>query len=168
MPTRLTLRSANVATPFTAVRVRVPASVPPNGFAPIPIVTRVAAPTTVLFKESWIATCTAGAIGLPAATGLGGTVKASFAATCLTIAGTAAETESTVAVMAVTPFTTAVATPVAGTTVTTVVSVAFHVATGCAIRLSLASQAVTASWRVALRAPKHSESWGVTVTLAAC
>ncbi len=140
---------------------------PPDGFAPIPTVTGVVALTTVLFKESWIATRTAGAIGLPAATGLGGTVKASFAGTCLTITGTAADAESTVAVIAVTPFTTAVATPAAGVTVTTLVSADFHVTTGCAIRLSPLSHAVTASWRVALRVPKHSESCGVTITLAA-
>src|SRR5207249_2919703 len=76
----LRLNVENVATPFTAAIVVVPARVPLAGLVPIATVMLVVAVVTVLPWASWTATCTAGAIPAPAAAVLGCTVKTSFAA----------------------------------------------------------------------------------------
>src|SRR6266571_529962 len=72
------LRSENVATPLTALRLSVPASAPPPGLVPIATVMRVVALVTVLPKASWTATWTAGLIAAPAVDGLGCPVNASW------------------------------------------------------------------------------------------
>ena len=71
------LRVEKVATPATAAMVRVPESVPPAGFVPIATVTLPVKPGTRLSIASRAVSCTAGAIVVPAATGLGCTVKES-------------------------------------------------------------------------------------------
>src|SRR5213076_2406628 len=76
----LRLNVENVATPFTAAIVVVPARVPLAGLVPIATVMLVVAVVTVLPWASWTATCTAGVIAAPAAAVLGCTVKTSFAA----------------------------------------------------------------------------------------
>src|SRR6266571_5236930 len=72
------LRSENVATPFTAVRVTVPVRVPVPGLVPTFAVTSVPAAVAVLPKASWTVTCTAGLIAAPAVDGLGCPVNASW------------------------------------------------------------------------------------------
>src|SRR6266566_7613029 len=74
------LKVENVATPFTAATVVVPARVPLAGLVPIATVMLVVAVVTVLPWASWTATCMAGVIAAPAAAFLGCTVKTSFAA----------------------------------------------------------------------------------------
>src|SRR5213596_4193715 len=76
----LRLNVENVATPFTAAIVVVPARVPLAGLVPIATVMLVVAVVTVLPWASWTATCTAGVIAAPAAALLGCTVKVTFAA----------------------------------------------------------------------------------------
>src|SRR5437762_2251884 len=70
----LRLNVENVATPFTAAIVVVPARVPLAGLVPIATVMLVVAVVTMLPWASWTATCTAGAIPVPAAAVLGCTV----------------------------------------------------------------------------------------------
>src|SRR2546421_13118775 len=74
------LKVENVATPFTAAIVVVPARTPLAGLVPIATVMLVVAVVTVLPCASWTATWTAGVFAAPAAALLGCTVKASFAA----------------------------------------------------------------------------------------
>src|SRR5260370_40716937 len=74
-------KSEKVATPFTALRLTVPARVPAPGLAPITTVTRVVAVVTVLPAASSTVTCTAGVIGAPATVALGCTVNASLEGT---------------------------------------------------------------------------------------
>ena len=70
-------RLENVATPFTAVRVVVPASVPPPGLLPIAIVTFAVELVTVFPPASCTTTCTDGTIKDPAVTPEGCTTKLS-------------------------------------------------------------------------------------------
>src|SRR5438876_1651833 len=72
------LRSANVATPFTAVTVGWPARVPPPGLAASVTVTVPLKLVTVFPRASCTATCTAGVIAAPAAVFVGGTVNTSW------------------------------------------------------------------------------------------
>src|SRR5438445_622860 len=83
-------RSANVATPFTAPTVSVPANVPPPpGFVPSATVTLVVAVGTVLPAASWTATCTAGGpITVPAVSVRGCTRNASCAGGPMNVAAT--------------------------------------------------------------------------------
>src|SRR6266550_6489389 len=74
------IRVENVATPFTAATVLVPARVPLAGLVPIATVMLVVAVVTVLPWASWTVTCTAGVFIAPAAALLGCTVKTTFAA----------------------------------------------------------------------------------------
>src|SRR2546425_12399575 len=74
------LRFAKVATPFTALTVAVPESVPPARFESIATVRAFVAVVTVAPVAVWMATCTAGAIAAPAVALLGWTVIASPAA----------------------------------------------------------------------------------------
>ena len=76
----LMLRFANVATPFTAFAVSVPAKVPLEGFVPMAIVTAFVAEVTVFPEPSWMVTCTAGVIAAPAPTFAGCTLNTSFVA----------------------------------------------------------------------------------------
>src|SRR5216110_2624984 len=76
----LRLNVENVATPFTAAIVVVPARVPLAGLVPIATVMLVVAVVTVLPWASWTATWTPGVIAPPAAALLGCRVKTSFAA----------------------------------------------------------------------------------------
>src|SRR2546422_48859 len=69
------LRVEKVATPATAAMVWVPERVPPAGFVPIATVTLPVKPGTRLSIASRAGSCTAGAIVVPAATGLGCTGK---------------------------------------------------------------------------------------------
>src|SRR5438128_1044318 len=71
------LRVVNVATPFTAATLVVPASVPPPGLAPIATVMFPVNPEAVLPCTSWAVTCTAGLIAAPAAVLLGCPVNTS-------------------------------------------------------------------------------------------
>jgi hypothetical protein len=66
VPTRLMLRSLNVATPATAARVSVPDSVPLEGFVPIATTTLAVYVRFVLPNASCAATTTAGVIEAPA------------------------------------------------------------------------------------------------------
>src|SRR2546425_7740316 len=74
------LRFAKVATPFTALTVAVPESVPPARFESIATVRAFVAVVTVAPVAVWMATCTAGAIAAPAVALLGWTVIASLVA----------------------------------------------------------------------------------------
>src|SRR6266576_235742 len=74
------LKVENVATPFTAATVLVPARIPLAGLVPIATVILLVAVVTVLPCASSTATCTAGVFIAPAAALLGCTVKTSFAA----------------------------------------------------------------------------------------
>src|SRR5437899_10572890 len=74
------LRVVNVATPFTAATLVVPASVPPPGLAPIATVMFPVNPEAVLPCTSWAVTCTAGLIAAPAAVLLGCPVNTSCGA----------------------------------------------------------------------------------------
>ena len=78
MLTRSMLRSANVATPFTAVTVGWPARVPPPGLAASVTVTVPLKLVTVFPRASCTATWTAGVIAAPAAVFVGGTVNTSW------------------------------------------------------------------------------------------
>ena len=69
------LRSVNVATPFTAVTVVWPASVPPARFTPRVTVIVPLKLVTVFPRASCTATFTAGVIAAPAAVVAGCTVK---------------------------------------------------------------------------------------------
>src|SRR2546422_1602398 len=69
------LRFENVATPFTAGTLSVPASVPPAGSAPIATVMVPVKLVTVFPEASRALTCTAGVIVAPASVLLGCTVK---------------------------------------------------------------------------------------------
>src|SRR5437773_2092052 len=80
LPAVFRLKVENVATPFTAAAVLVPARVPLAGLVPIATVMLVVPVVTVLPWASWTATCTAGAFAAPATALLGCTVKTSFAA----------------------------------------------------------------------------------------
>src|SRR5256885_17138942 len=71
------LRFAKVATPFTALTVAVPESVPRARFESIATVRAFVAVVTVAPVAVWMATCTAGAIAAPAVAVLGWTVIAS-------------------------------------------------------------------------------------------
>src|SRR2546425_5099808 len=71
------LRFAKVATPFTALTVAVPESVPRARFESIATVRAFVAVVTVAPVAVWMATCTAGAIAAPAVALLGWTVIAS-------------------------------------------------------------------------------------------
>ncbi len=77
MPVLLRLKSENVATPLTAVRLAVPPRVAPPAFVPMASVTVVVAVPTVLPNASCTVTCTAGASAAPATAGLGWIVNAS-------------------------------------------------------------------------------------------
>src|SRR6266516_515929 len=81
------LKLEKVATPFTAATVAVPNSEAPLGLVPSATVTLVVALVTVFPDASWIATWSAGAIGVPAAALPGCTVKASFVATLVVPVG---------------------------------------------------------------------------------
>src|SRR5881628_255458 len=70
------LRFEKVATPFTAVLVVVPESVPPLGFVPSAMVIVPLKLVTVFPASSCAATCTAGEMVLPAVVLVGWTVKA--------------------------------------------------------------------------------------------
>src|SRR5437764_15305409 len=74
------LKVENVATPFTAATIFVPARVPLAGLVPIASVMLVVAVVTMLPWASWTATCMAGEFAAPATALLGCTVKTSFAA----------------------------------------------------------------------------------------
>ncbi len=74
------LRSAKLATPLTALRTRVPVSLPPDGLVPMATVIRFVAVVTVFPSVSWIAACTAGVIVTPTTVGPGWTVNATLAA----------------------------------------------------------------------------------------
>src|SRR5208337_3289894 len=74
------LRLGKVAAPFVAATVRVPESVPADGFVPIATVMELVAMVTTLPRESSMLTITAGEIGLPGMTLVGGPVKASLEA----------------------------------------------------------------------------------------
>src|SRR5689334_7029284 len=80
MPTLLTDRLLNVATPATAFGEAVPDNVPPPGFVPIATVTADVSPVTRLPKASSTRTVTAGAIAAPAVASLGCTPHARLAA----------------------------------------------------------------------------------------
>src|SRR6266853_689655 len=69
------LRVEEVATPFTAVTIFVPESVPPLGFVPRATVTEPVKLGSVVPASFWAATFTAGEIGLPATVALGWTVN---------------------------------------------------------------------------------------------
>ena len=73
----LTLNPLKPATPFIAVTVAVPASVPPPGFAPSATVTLPLNAVATFPCASSAVTCTAGAITAPAVASPGWTVKAS-------------------------------------------------------------------------------------------
>src|SRR2546426_230556 len=74
------LRSEKVATPFTAVTIVVPESVPPLGFVPRATVIEPVKLATVFPASSCAATCTAGAIVLPAVASFGWTAKTRWVA----------------------------------------------------------------------------------------
>src|SRR5256885_14934030 len=74
------LRFAKVATPFTALTVAVPESVPRARFESIATVRAFVAVVTVAPVAVWMATCTAGAIAAPAVALLGWTGIASLVA----------------------------------------------------------------------------------------
>src|SRR2546427_10912240 len=65
------LRFVKVATPFTALTVAVPESVPRARFESIATVRAFVAVVTVAPVAVWMATCTAGAIAAPAGAMLG-------------------------------------------------------------------------------------------------
>ena len=64
-------RSANVATPLTAATATAPPSCPPSGLVANASDTSFVAPGMTLPDASVIATCTAGAIAMPAVAVLG-------------------------------------------------------------------------------------------------
>src|SRR2546430_15870412 len=70
-PTRVTLRSANVATPFCAATAFVPDSVSPPGLDASAIVTVPLKLVNVLPSASWATTRTAGLVAAPAPAGRG-------------------------------------------------------------------------------------------------
>src|SRR5882762_6141155 len=72
------LRFENVAMPFAALAVSVPASVPLDGFVPMAMATALVAVVTGLPEASSIVPCTV--IAAPAATFVGCTLNTSFAA----------------------------------------------------------------------------------------
>src|SRR3989442_15497786 len=80
VPTLSILRFANVATPFTAATLVVPASVPPPGLAAIASATLPLNGVAVLPCASCAVTCTAGGIAAPPGPLGGGTAKTSWAA----------------------------------------------------------------------------------------
>src|SRR5205809_1002009 len=79
------LRFENVATPFTALTVKVPFNVADGDPGPSAIVTALVAPATTLPLASCTATVTAGEIVTPAVAELGELANASFAATLATV-----------------------------------------------------------------------------------
>src|SRR2546425_257438 len=74
------LRSEKVATPFTAVTIVVPESVPPLGFVPRATVIEPVKPATVFPASSCAATWTGGEMALPAVALLGWTAKTRWVA----------------------------------------------------------------------------------------
>ena len=80
VPGLLMLRLENVTTPFTALTVTDPPSVPEPGFVPIASVTEALEVVTVLPPASWIVTVTAGVIDAPAGVFDGCTLNVSFEA----------------------------------------------------------------------------------------
>src|SRR5213082_458279 len=83
-PTRVTLRSANVATPFCAATAFVPDSVSPPGLEASATVTVPLKLVHVLPSASLATTCTAGLIATPATAGVGCPVNVSCVAATVT------------------------------------------------------------------------------------
>jgi hypothetical protein len=74
------LKVEKVATPFTAAKLVVPASVPPLGLVPSTTITVPVKPVAVFPEASCALTCTAGVITAPAVALVGCTVNASWVA----------------------------------------------------------------------------------------